>query len=581
MGQQIGLLSFGAVPVLLSLYKYCKRKTITRPDSGYDFIVVGGTLFQVKSVDLFSLPAGGSAGCALASRLSEDPTITVLLIEAGGDGLHLETRIPAAVGELQHTSCDWEDYCETQPQRACLEIIDGKSYWPRGRCLGGSSILNYMAYVRGNPEDYNSWAKILSDPKWGWESVKSIFQRMENCQTLHNSLPNPSSRGMNGPLHVSRKSPVNPLAQAFVTAATSLGYPIGDYNDGTNQECVSVLQTTTHSGRRYSSADAYIWPILSTRENLHVLLNTEVTRVLFSHSSSPSAVSSPHTSPLLLDPPHTSPTLRTQGVEYFNSMTKQLEQIYCHREVILSASAVGSPKLLLLSGIGPAPELQSLGVPCLLHLPEVGKNLQDHVGIGTVVNGSDRANSSGESSSGSRSQPNDIGTVNQRKGKSLLALLEWLFYGTGVLASSAYDTTLFLRSGLNNQMPFPDLQLGTLSSTPLPPSPLCANSALIAPCQGMVAALFPREFWIKNARFEPRKMIPEEMMEDNAQGFLLLSILLHPFSRGSVTLRSSNPFDKPVIQPGYFSDEGEKDLTTLATGALENVKIAQEMGSRI
>jgi choline dehydrogenase len=382
------------------------------------------------------------------------------LIEAGDDGLHLETRIPAAVGELQHTACDWEDYCETQPQRACLQIIDGKSYWPRGRCLGGSSILNYMAYVRGNPEDYNSWAKILSDPKWGWDSVKSIFQRIENCKTLSDSLSNPSSRGMNGPLHVSRKSPVNPLAQAFVTAAAALGYPVGDYNDDTNQECVSVLQTTTHSGRRHSSADAYIWPILSTRDNLHVLLNTEVTRVLFSDPSSPSSVSSPPITPP--DSPHTAPTLQTQGIEYFNSKTKQKERIHCHREVILSASAVGSPKLLLLSGIGPAAELQSVGIPCLMDHPQVGKNLQDHVGVGTVVNGG------GGGVRDKRDQsPLDIGTINQRKGKSLLAFLEWLLCGTGVLASSAYDTTLFFRSGLNNQMPFPDLQLGPPISPPL------------------------------------------------------------------------------------------------------------------
>jgi choline dehydrogenase len=386
---------------------------------------------------------GGSAGCALASRLSEDPSVKVLLIEAGGDGLHLETRIPVAAGELQHTACDWEEYCETQPNRACTKIIDGKSFWPRGKCLGGSSILNYMAYVRGNQEDYNSWANLLSDPKWGWDSVRNIFKRMENCSTIRGL--NSSIRGMNGPLNVSIKYPVNPIACAFVQAASALGYRIDDYN-GINQECASILQTTTKSGSRHSAADAYIWPVINGRENLHVLLNTEVTRVIFDQSSSSSSTNSSF--------------LRTKGIEYFDSRTKQLKQIHCNREVILSASAVGSPKLLLLSGIGPSNELEALGIPCLMHHPHVGKNLQDHVVIPTVVNAT-------------KTPPVDIGTINQHKGKNfpngLWALLEWLFFGTGHLASSTYDTALFYKSGLNKELPFPDLQLG--ESTDFPPPP--------------------------------------------------------------------------------------------------------------
>jgi choline dehydrogenase len=477
----LGQVGFAAVPVLLSLYKICKpKKTIFQPDHDYDFIVVGGNdSFSIFSCLSFLI--GGSAGCALASRLTEDPSVKVLLIEAGGDGLHLETRIPAAAGELQHSAVDWEDYCETQPGRACTEIIDGKSFWPRGKCLGGSSILNYMAYVRGNQEDYNSWAMLLSDPKWGWDSVRNIFKRMENCSTIRGL--NSQIRGMNGPLNVSIKSPVNPIASAFVQAASALGYRIDDYN-GINQECASILQTTTKSGSRHSAADAYIWPILSSRDNLHVLLQTEVTRVLF-HQSSPQAAHNSNNNTESNSNSHSS-FLQTKGIEYFDRNTKQFKQILCNHEVILSSSAVGSPKLLLLSGIGPANELEALGIPCLMHHPHVGKNLQDHVIIPTIVNAT-------------QTPAVDIGTINQHKGKNfpngLWAMLEWLFFGTGHLASSTYDTTLFYKSGLNKELPFPDLQLGK-KSLPLLTSPFCSfsfsliRSSLRLPFPALFPSLF-------------------------------------------------------------------------------------------
>lgn len=475
------------------------------PDSEYDFIVVGG----------------GSAGCALASRLSEDPNINVLLVEAGGDGLQLDARIPAAAGNLQHGSSDWEEYAEPQPGRACLELIDGRSFWPRGKCLGGSSVLNYMAYVRGNPEDYNSWSRILSDPKWSWDSVKKIFQRMENCQKISGLDPN--VRGMNGPLSVTVKQPINPLAKLFVSAAVSLGYRVGDYNSD-NQEYVSLLQTTTKNGRRHSSADAYIWPIIESRNNLHVLLDTHVNRVLFETSSS---------------------SLSTTGIEIISP--KGIPHVIrCRSEVILSASAIGSPKILLQSGIGPKDELQELQIPCLLDHPSVGKNLQDHITVGVIIN----ANPSNSPS------PKDVGTINKAKAENfpngLWSLLEWVFWGTGHLASSTYDTCLFLKTGLNPELPYPDIQLG------------------------MLTGLFPRKFWVSNARLDPDGKIPPSLMEDNAQGCILLSILLHPFSRGSISLRSSSYSDKPIIHPNYLLDE--RDLNTLATGAVELVKVAHQMG---
>jgi choline dehydrogenase len=294
-------------------------------------------------------------------------------------------------------------------------------------------VLNYMAYVRGHPNDYNSWANILNDPIWGWDSVQKVFQRMENCVSIKDRVDT-DVRGMSGPLSVSIKQPINPIASAFVTAAAHLGYSVGDYN-GFSQECASVLQTTTKKGARWSSADAYIWPIISTQKNLHVLLNAEVSRVVFDGAvpkgQEPVAI----------------------GVEIYIKSSPRIIRV--RKEVILSASAIGSPKLLLLSGVGPCDDLQRLGIPCVINSPQVGRNLTDHILTTVVVNASD-------------AKPKvDIGTVNKHKAENfprgIIALLQWLFFGTGHLASSTYDTTLFMRTEKGGDLPYPDVQLGELS----------------------------------------------------------------------------------------------------------------------
>lgn len=305
----------------------------------------------------------------MASRLSENPQTSVLLIEAGDNGLRTGARIPAMVGDLQHTDIDWEDYAEAQGDKACTHLRDGKSYWPRGKCLGnepllmyfvnaqqrmitfycrptligGSSVLNYMAYVRGNSADFDSWANILSDSKWGWESVSKIFEGMEDCSTIpvndgSNGMASlddtTSGRGLRGPMSVSVKSPINPIAASYCRAAVDVGFSLGDYN-GASQEVASVLQTTAKFGRRHTSADGYIWPFVGKRDNLHVLLKGEVSRVLFEHSEDVSTDSSPVAT----------------GVEVF--VKSAAMRVHAKKEVVLSASAIGSPKLLLLSGVGP------------------------------------------------------------------------------------------------------------------------------------------------------------------------------------------------------------------------------------
>ena len=254
---------------------------------------------------------------------------------------------------------------------------------------------------------------------------------MEDCSAILSTVES-DERGVGGPLTVSIKSPINPIAQGLVDAAASLGFKTGgDYN-GTVQEQAAVLQTTTKNGCRHSSADAYIWPVLRQRSNLHVVLEAECSRIIIDESST---------------------TPQATGVELHlrrGCGNSKVVIVRARKEVVVSSSAVGSPKLLMLSGIGPREELSKHKIACVVDLP-VGRNLMDHSVIAVLVD----ANSKPKK---------DIGTVNRHKAErmpqGLGPLLEWLTSGTGHLASSAYDFGLFYKSGLNPDIPFPDIQLG-------------------------------------------------------------------------------------------------------------------------
>jgi choline dehydrogenase len=255
---------------------------------------------------------------------------------------------------------------------------------------------------------------------------------MEGCEPIRD-LVDSNERGMSGPLTVSVKSPVNPIAQGLVNAAAALGFAAGgDYN-GATQEQAALLQSTTKCGSRHSSADAYIWPVLQNRPNLHVVLHAECSKIIIDNESSTGPIAT--------------------GVQLHlrrGSMNEKQVTVRACKEVIVSSSAVGSPKLLMLSGIGPKNELAKHDIPCIVDLP-VGKNLMDHTMTGVIVNAHE-------------SPKRDIGTVNRHKAEcmpqALRPLTEWLLYGTGHLASSAYDFGMFYKSGLNPNIDFPDIQLG-------------------------------------------------------------------------------------------------------------------------
>lgn len=295
----------------------------------YDYIVVGA----------------GSAGCVLANRLSADPSLTVLLLEAGGPDTKMELHIPAAYSKLNGTAVDWGFW--TEPQTA---LNGRRMYQPRGKTLGGCSSTNAMAYVRGNRYDYDDWA-ALGNPGWGYTDVLPYFIRSEHNEQI-NQL-DAHYHGQNGPLNVTFATRFKtPLADAFVESCQQTGIRLNhDYN-GAEQEGTGFFQFTIKDGKRHSAATAFLKPVLN-RPNLTVITRAMTRQVILSND-------------------------RATGVEFVTGKN-QTQIATATKEVILSAGAFQSPQLLMLSGIGPADDLRRAGVERRKELPGVGQNLQDHL----------------------------------------------------------------------------------------------------------------------------------------------------------------------------------------------------------
>ena len=292
----------------------------------YDYIIVGA----------------GSAGCVLANRLSEDPDVSVLLLEAGPADRSWTIHMPAALTyNLRHTRYNW--HYETEPQAH----LDGRRlYWPRGRVLGGSSSLNAMVYVRGHAWDYDRWAKAPGLAHWAYAHVLPYFKKAET-----RAKGGDLYRGDGGPLHVSTGSTENPLFDAFLSAGQQAGYPFTSDMNGFQQEGFGRMDMTIHQGRRWSAASAYLKPARK-RGNLTVAVKALAERVIVERG-------------------------RATGVTW-RSGTRRIDA-RARREVILSGGAINSPQLLMLSGIGPADHLSEHGIAVVHDLPGVGQNLQDHL----------------------------------------------------------------------------------------------------------------------------------------------------------------------------------------------------------
>ncbi len=292
----------------------------------YDYIIVGA----------------GSAGCALANRLTEDPTTTVLLLEAGGPDDAQEIHIPVAFSSLFKSPLDWAYETEEQPH-----LNNRRLYWPRGKVLGGSSSINAMVYIRGNRRDYDHWSELGNDG-WSYEDVLPYFKKAENEERGASEY-----HGTGGPLNVTDHRTLNPLSHAFVEAGVEVGMPLMNDFNGFEQDGVGFYQVTQRQGLRHSAAVGYVHPILN-RPNFTLQTHSLVTGVTFEGT-------------------------RAVGVTYMQNGEKQ--QANANKEVILSGGAINSPQLLLLSGIGPADHLKALGIPVVADLPGVGQNLQDHPAI--------------------------------------------------------------------------------------------------------------------------------------------------------------------------------------------------------
>lgn len=304
---------------------------------------------KARALDVdFIVVGAGSAGAALAARLSEDPAVSVLLLEAGPVDRALELHVPAAFSKLFRGRYDWN--YDTVPQPA----LEGRTiYWPRGKTLGGSSSLNAMMWIRGFAGDYDEWA-TTAGPRWSWEGLAPYFRRVERTAD-----PTDPTQGTDGPQSVETQRDPRPHTAAFLAAARELGHPVTPANHPTVQG-FSQTMVSQHRGARASTADAYLRPA-RRRRNLRILTNATVRRVTFAAGAEGE------------DPQATGVYVDIDGVT---------RQARAHREVILCGGSINTPQLLMLSGIGPAAHLAEHGIAARVDAPEVGANLQDHLVAG-------------------------------------------------------------------------------------------------------------------------------------------------------------------------------------------------------
>ena len=351
----------------------------------YDYVIVGA----------------GSAGCVLAARLSEDPDVSVLLLEAGPPDANENLHVPLGYLKLARTEVDW-DY-STAPEPNCN---DRRISLPRGKVLGGSSSINAMIYIRGNRLDYDDWGV----PGWSWDDLFPYFLEAED-----NERGASEWHAIGGPLPVSDQRSGNVIAPAFVEAGTEAGLPRNEDFNGAAQDGVGMYQVTQRGGMRASAAVAYLHPAIE-RPNLTVMPYMHVTRVLFEGG-------------------------RAVGVEA--TQLGQTQQLRAEREVIVSAGAFGSPQLLKLSGIGPGEELSRLGIPVRQDLAGVGENLHDHIDHVQTWRAASDSPTFGVSLRGSI--------------KVMGAIPEWKKKRTGLGTSNFAESGAFLRS--SPEVEVPDLQM--------------------------------------------------------------------------------------------------------------------------
>lgn len=420
----------------------------------------------------------GSAGCAVANRLSESGRYSVALIEAGGKDSNPWIHIPVGYFKtMGNPKTDWRYV--TQKDAG----LNGRSIpWPRGRVLGGCSSINGLLYVRGQAEDFDGWRQ-LGNSGWGWDDVFPYFKRAETWKGEGDS----EERGKDGPLSVSPTALKRDVVDKWIDAAVDAGYKRNSDYNGSDQEGVGYFQLTLDKGRRCSSAAAYLTPN-KNRKNLTVLTNTQVKSLSFEGE-------------------------RVVGINAVKGSGDV--EIKARHEVILSAGAIGSPQILMLSGIGDAEELGAVGISAKKHLPGVGKNLQDHLQARPIFK-------------------TDLSTINVETNsifKQGMIALEYALKRTGPMTMAASLGTGFLKT--DERMATPDIQFHI--------QPFSANNA--------VEGAHP------------------------FSAFTASVLQMRPESAGHLKLTSANYLDHPEIHPNYLATE--TDQKTIVKGIQIARKIAQ------
>ncbi len=404
----------------------------------------------------FVIVGAGSAGCALAYRLSENGRYSVIVIEYGGSDFGPLIQMPAAFSIPMNTSVyDWGYQTEPDPNLGGRVLAT-----PRGKVIGGSSSINGMVYVRGHARDFDHWAEEGA-AGWGFADVLPYFKRME-----HSHGGEAGWRGTDGPLHVRRGERQNPLFSAFIEAGRQAGFETTEDYNGSKQEGFGPMEQTIHNGRRWSAANAYLKPALN-RKNVSLVRGLARRVTIENH--------------------------RATGVEILAD--KQIQLVKARREVVLAASSINSPKLLMLSGIGPAAHLAEHGIEVVADRPGVGQNLQDHLELYIQQRSL---------------KPITLNSKLDLFSKALIGA-QWMFTRTGPGATNHFEAAAFVRSAAG--VDYPDIQYHFL------PGAIRYDGKTAADGHGFQAHVGP----------------------------------MRSKSRGAITLRSSDPDDNPIIRFNYMS----------------------------